>query len=320
MSSESKLITSGVIAGTFAAAAMAVAPSFAAAQEDVAAQPRTAEYSAMDEEIAPINDGNWSFELTLDVVTAYWFRGISQGPSNDRGFIPQLGASAEVLLFEEEDFSVSYFLGTWNSFTSSNASGSAGSGWYESDLYTGFSVGLPHGFSAGISYVLLYGPSAGGEFAQEIDIELAYDDSAIMEDAGVPFSLAPYVLFVFETSGGSDGGTPGGYFEAGIEPSFVVLESEEYPVTLSVPVTIGLNMYDYYEFGTGSDDLFGFLDIGLVAGVPLTMIPAEYGAWDLSAGVHFTILGENNRKFSGGNGTGNESIQVWGIIGLAMTY
>lgn len=314
MSSESKWITGGVIAGTFAAAAMVMAPSIATAQD----QGEVVYVS--EEEIAPINDGNWSFELTLDVVTAYWFRGISQGPSNDRGFIPQIGASAEVLLFEEEDFSVSYFLGTWNSFTSSNASGSAGSGWYESDLYTGFSIGLPEGFSVGISYVLLYGPSAGAEFAQEIDIELAYDDSALMEELGVPVSLSPYVLFVFETSGGSDGGTPGGYFEAGIAPSIVILESEEYPVTLSVPFTLGLNMYDYYEFGTGSDDLFGFIDLGLVAGVPLTMIPAEYGAWDLSAGVHFLFLGNNNRKFSGGNGTGNESVQVWGIIGLAMTY
>ena len=317
MSSESKWITSGVIAGAFAAAAMVAAPSIATAQDNDEV------VYVSEEEIAPINDGNWSFELTLDVVTAYWFRGISQGPSNDRGFIPQLGASAEVLLFEQEDFSVSYFLGTWNSFTSSNASGSAGSGWYESDLYTGFSVGLPMNFSASLSYVLLYGPSAGAEFAQEIDLELAYDDSEVMEDLGVPVSLSPYVLFVFETSGSSDGsgsGGTGGYFEAGIAPSIVVLESEEYPVTLSVPVTIGLNMYDYYQFGTGSDDLFGFLDIGLVGGVPLTMIPAEYGTWDLSAGVHFLFLGDNNRKFSGGAGTGNEAIQVWGIVGVAMAY
>ncbi len=197
MSSENSWIKGGAMA--FAAAGLISAPMIASAQEEVAAQPREVTYApGGEEEIAPINDGNWTFELTLDVVSSYWFRGISQGDGNDDGFIPQLGAAAEVLLADEDtigvdDVSISFFMATWNSFTTSSE---AASGWYESDLVTGFSFGLPQNFSASISYVLLHGVT-GGEFAQEIDIELAFDDTELMDQADVPFSLQPYVLFAF---------------------------------------------------------------------------------------------------------------------------
>ncbi len=87
-----------------------------------------------------------------------------------------------------------------------------------------------------------------------------------------------------------------------------------------MPVTIGLSLYDYYEFGTGSDDTFGYADIGLIFGVPLTMIPVEYGNWELSAGAHVLILGDNARAFSAASGTGSSSVKLIGVVGLAMTY
>ena len=107
MSAGKKWFSRGTAAAVLAVAGVLTTPTATHAQD----------------EIAPINAGNWSFEMGADVVTEYWFRGISQGPANTKGFIPQLWADAAVLLFEGEQYSLAVNVGTWNSFTSSNAGG-----------------------------------------------------------------------------------------------------------------------------------------------------------------------------------------------------
>ncbi len=266
------------------------------------------------------NTGSVSTTLGVDVATGYWFRGMGQ---ENQGVIIQpyveVGFDLGTI---GDDISVGGYVGTWNSYhESAGASVTGGSGWYESDVYAGLGFGIGD-FSVDIAYVVLYAPDAGGIFAEEIDLGVGWDDSGFWADNGFEgFALAPYVLLAFETDGGSDAGTEEGiYLELGIEPTFEVIESQDFPVTLAVPVTLGLNIDNYYEDGAGNDDTFGFLSIGAVLSTPLSFIPAEYGSWTGSAGITLLILGDSTETISGLFGTGADDVEVIASTGISMEY
>lgn len=275
------------------------------------------------EEIAPINSGNVSLTVGFDVVTEYWFRGIDQGTANRQGFIWQPYIDVGFDLWSYEDFSLGYYFGTWNSFTTGSVSGDGFSSWYESDIYTGFAVGLPLGFSIDFGYTLLYSPGLGTTFSQEIYVGAGYDDSGFWADNGLDhWSFAgfqPYVYFAIEVEGSSDGGSSDGtYGEFGIEPSFVLpFTPEDYPLSFSIPVAVGISVDDFYEVEPdGSDSTFGFVSVGFMFGVPLPFIPAEYGAWEATAGLQLLILSDELKDFSA---EGDDIIPI-GIFGLSLSY
>ncbi len=296
---------------TVALLALVLAISPAMAQEEAAT-------------IAGPNTGKVSFNLGADITTQYVFRGINQ---EDQGLIFQPYADATINLIDEGDNgfikNLDFYFGTWNSVHSQDTGGT--DAWYEADYFVGFSFGLTDTLSADISYIVLDSPNNSGltVFAQEIDLALAYDDSALWNGLCEDFGgLQPYFLVAFEVDGGSDGQgggfNQGTYFEFGIAPSCVVLQSETTPITLTVPVTLGLGS-DYYEVttATGSidDDTFGFVDIGLDFSMPLTWVPADYGSWELSTGVHFLFLGDNTETINNGDG-----FEVIGTVGISMSY
>jgi hypothetical protein len=80
-------------------------------------------------------------------------------------------------------------------------------------------------------------------------------------------------------------------------------------------LTVGLSLSDYYEFGAGSDDTFGYFSGGVTLSVPLAFIPPEFGKWLVKAGVTFLYLGDNLKAVNDGDQT-----QVIGTVGLAFTY
>jgi len=298
-------------AGRLVAVAIATTPVTAMAQE----------------EVAPVNTGNITLEASVDVVTEYVFRGIRQGPQNDQGIIIQPGVDIGIALYEDENISVGGYVGTWNSFND-------GDGWYESDLYAGVGVGLPYGLSLDVAFIALENPDGGGEFAQEIDVTVAYDDSELWANAGVDFmqfgGLQPYALLAFETEGGSDGnptagtntGSEGVYLELGIEPSILLFDNPTYPITLSVPVAVGMSLEDYYEYvdanGNLVDETYGFTSVGFTMGVPLAFIPAEYGTWEASAGLNIIFLSDELQDLNAGNG--DDDVLYIGSIGVSMSY
>jgi len=203
-------------------------------------------------------------------------------------------------------------MGTWNSVQDA----SAGDQWYESDFYVGASYALSECLSVDASYIWLYGPSNGvGEFAQEIDLSVAYDDSGMWGDGFD--GLQPYVLVAIETSGGSDGigyNGKGIYYELGIAPSFTVVDSATSPITLTIPLTLGLGS-DYYQISTTDDDSFGFVDAGLDFSMPLSFVPAQFGSWEAAAGVHFLFLGDNTEAMNNG-----DDFEIIGTFGISMSY
>lgn len=281
------------------------------------------------------NTGAISLSASLDWTNEYWFRGIAQ---EDQGIILQPGLDVGIALWSNDDFSVDAYVGTWNSLHFNNPTGTGNNNagtdaWFEADWYGGFAIGLPMNLWADVSYIVLYGPDTGGIFAEEIDLAVGLDDSEMWGDTGIPgwTGLQPYVLVAFETDGASDYGAAGTgqqeegiYLELGIAPGFTLVESEDYPIDLTIPMTLGLSIDDYYQYvdvssGTVESDTFGFFDIGVVASMPLSFVPADYGSWSVSAGVHVLILNEDLVQGTVGDANYDE-IRVVGTLGVGMEY
>jgi len=270
----------------------------------------------------------FSFEAGFEFTNKYYFRGIFQ-ENQDVIFQPYFDVGFNV--FEDGDGffkSLDVYVGTWSSVHGQDTGST--DAWYEADYYFGFTVGLPANFSFDLSYVVLDTPdSAFGldEFAEEIDMVIAYDDSGHWEGINIPGfeGFQPYFLMAYEVQGGSDGfgndSAGGMYFEFGIAPSMTILDSEDYPITLTIPVTIGLGS-NYYQIdvnGDGfadDDDSFGYFDIGLDFSMPLPFMPSITGEWTLSTGVHLLVLGNNN-EFLNSDG---DKVEVIGKIGLSTSF
>jgi len=136
-----------------------------------------------------------------------------------------------------------------------------------------------------------------------------------MEDAGL-FALNPYILYAIELED-SNGGE-GQYLEVGLKPSLVILESEDYPVTLGVPFRTGFGLSHYYS----GETVWGFSSLGVELSVPLAMVPVEYGAWRVVAGVDCIMASNDAKNYAAGapDGGGQNDFEWVGKVGLQMTY
>lgn len=255
-----------------------------------------------------INTGAISLSASLDLASSYYYRGIAQENS---GFIIQPGVTVGVDLYDTDSFAVSGYLGTWNSFHTEDGS-TGGDPWYEQDVFVGLVFDIPAGVSIDVYYVNLYAPNAGASFAEELNIEVSYDDSELLGD----FAFSPYALLSFEIDGASDGdGKSGTYLELGGKFALDVIQSEDYPVSLAVPFAVGFGIDDYY----GGRDGLGFVQVGLVASTDLSFIPAEYGSWSASAGVQ--VLFQTNRTNDISTGViGGDDILPYVTAGIGMEY
>lgn len=300
-----------------AAAAMLLGTGYAMAQE---AAPAAAPEAVVLVEEDSVNNGRISLSGGVDFTTQYIFRGILQ---EDSGFIAQPWAEVGFNLYSGEGAinSIDLVFNTWNSLHSKQTGSTEGGAeiWYESDFTMGINVGLFEKWSTGVAYVAYVSPNDAFNTVQEIDLSLGYDDSAHWEGNSFNFGgFAPSATLAFEFDGQADGGAHKGiYLELGLSPSFTVIQSETYPVTLTVPLTVGLSPdSDYYEFGT-DDDAFGYFDFGAVFSVPLAFMPRDFGAWEAYAGVHFLFLGDTTEEFNDGD---SEDWEVLGTFGFSFAY
>lgn len=251
-----------------------------------------------------------SVQLNLDFTNAYFYRGIRQ---QDWGLIVQPAARLTTRLVDDAEVKLDGFLGTWNSFgpNGGTRTGALVEDWYESDLYAGFT--LSHGkLSVTTSYTFLTSPSDAFQTVQELGFTLALDDSEWMKE----LALKPYATLAIETgSNGSDGPGLGNgvYLELGIAPGFS-FDMGKTPVTLTFPASVGLSLSDYYQDAGGSDDTFGFAQIGAKASIPLGE-PGRFGTWTLNAGVSVMFLGDHTKAFNSGDDT-----EVIGTVGLQWNF
>lgn len=272
------------------------------------------------QELDSPNSGKISFAAGADVSTHYVFRGIVQ---ENQGLIFQPWGEGTANLFEGEGFvnRVDLTIGGWASFQSAQTGRSASGfddSYYEQDIYAGLTFGLGDNWEAGVVWTAYTSPSDAFGTVQEVALSIAYDDTG---KTPLDFALNPYALVAFEYDSSVDGQDTGTYLELGVEPSWVVMESADYPVTLSVPVTIGLSIDNYYEDPSdGDDDTFGFASVGAMFSIPLSSIPSDYGSWTLSAGPTFYWIGDNAGQLGNAAGGDGDNFEVQGTIGISMTY
>ncbi len=263
-----------------------------------------------------------------DIASAYYFRGI---PQEDQGVILQPYVDIGFELLEQNDdnpIGISVNFGTWNSLHSNTPSNP----WYESDFYAGTTLSLPANFSFDFIYTYYYGPNLGDFFAEDLTFALSYDDSELMSDTfgeDFPLTFSPSVAVIREIDGGADGlgdtGHLGTYIEIGLEPAAEVLSDTDYPVSVSLPMTLGLNTEDYYETASGedNDDGFGFFQIGVAVGVPLSFIPARFGKWSGSGAVYAIFLGDSAQEIGStdfGVSSDFDDVEFWTSWGVSVEY
>ncbi len=86
-----------------------------------------------------------------------------------------------------------------------------------------------------------------------------------------------------------------------------------WPITLALPVAVGLGLDDYYESPTdGRDTRFGYLDVGLVLAAP---IGGADGSFEATLGVHVLALGDATRDWNDG-----EALRVVFAVGVAVAF
>lgn len=242
----------------------------------------------------------------IDVTTAYFFRGYLQ---EDQGLIVQPYAN---LYFDVAEGWTGY-VGTWNSLHEEQTGADPGTTgqWYENDFYAGVDWAVAEGFTLGVIYTVYTYPGGAFDTVEEIGAKLAWDDTG---KTGLNIALKPYVAIYFETD--DDNGTEDTYLELGIAPTvYTVNEESDAPIALSVPVTLGFGIEDYYFDDTGDDELLGYGSIGLAASMPLPM-PDKFGDWTLNASVTWLQL------FAEGLETINndDASEIIAKVGVSFAY
>jgi hypothetical protein len=274
-----------------AAAIVAAAPTAAVAQ-DAPAEP---------------NAGNLTLSAGIDALNTYMFRGIRQDDT-------------EVITWPYADLGMSFYsgdgalksvganIGSWNSLHTgaAGADGPSGKVWYESDFYATLGLGFGGGVSLGTTYTAYTSPNSAFGTVKEVAIKLAVDDSGTLGRG----ALKPYGLVAFELDGQADGGTAEGtYLELGVAPGWAASA-----VSLAFPVKVGLSLSDYYELD-GVDERFGYVSVGGIVTVPVSAIPASFGAWNVHGGVEYQALGEMTKALNAGDDS-----KVIGSFGIGLSY
>ena len=260
-----------------------------------------------------VDNGAVSFAVGSDFTNAYFFRGVVQ---EKNGLVWQPWAEVSFTLWEapERDQSglldARFTVGTSDSVhtnkTGLRMDGTGPGNWYESDLYAGLATDI--GLGAGVTYIAYMSPNNAFGTVQEIDLDVSYDDAGLygrdMED--LSFSTNPHLLWAFEVDKTAFGNEKSIYMEAGIEPAVTVMQNSDYPVTIGVPLTLGLSLDNYYlpNDGPGGSnpghDTFGYASVGLGLGVPLSFAPAQFGSFSAGVSSQWLALGVNLQRFNVG--------------------
>lgn len=283
---------------------------------------------AQENQTMPPNTGLLSFAGGVDFVTQYVFRGITQ---ENQGLIAQPYGNVTAKLYESTDGpiqNISINAGIWNSMHEARTFSDGA--WYEADLSLGASVTTFERLTTSVAFIWYTYPDSNPRLdtISELDLKLAFNDSGLWFDVnGLPFSVQPYLLLAIETdnpgrrAAGFDDGI---YCEVGLAPSIVVPVTPSLPLTLSLPMAVGLSIRDYYPDPlTAKDETFGYFAIGFKISAPLFFIPARYGTWSVYAGVTGYFLGDNAAATVGPAGvnlTGGSKEEVVGSFGLSINY
>jgi hypothetical protein len=254
------------------------------------------------------NPGNLTITSGIDVVNAYFFRGI---PQDDTGVIMWPYGDLGIALHAGDGGvkSVGVNVGMWNSLhTGLGGLDGPGKLWYESDFYATFGLGFGAGTSLGVTYTAYTSPNGSFNTVKELSFKFALDDSGVLGRA----ATKPYVLIARELDGQADGSTEEGtYLELGATPGFPLSRA-----MVNVPIRLGLSLGDYYETVNGGDDRFGFFSVAGVLTIPFSSGPTKFGSWNIHGGAEYLRLGDRNADVLGESSNG----KLIGSIGIGLSY
>jgi hypothetical protein len=268
------------------------------------------------EEVTAPNTGRMSISAGVDWTSAYFFRGIKQ-ETEDLILQPYGEVSFKLVENAGALTALSLTGGIWNSLQtgptgSDSPTASDPKIWYEFDGYVRLSAVLWEDLTIYALYTAYTSPNNAFGTVQELALGVSYNDAKLLG----PFALNPSLLVAFELDGQADAGAQKGvYAQIGLAPGYTFFADSPYPLAVSVPLAVGLSLSDYYEFGTGTDDTFGFFSGGVTVSVPLAFIPPAFGKWLIKGGVTVLYLGDNLKAVNDG-----DQVQVIGTLGLAFAY
>jgi len=267
-----------------------------------------------DESAKAEEDEGWlshfSGAIQADFSNAYYFRGILQERDS---FIAEPWGELYYSLYSSEDGpirDVSVGGGVWASFhTEETGASDNPKSLYEVDWYPIISIGLPQSLSLTTIYYFYTSPNDAFRTVQELNFKLAWDDS----EALGRFALQPWINLAIEINRTSFGNHKGEGLQLGVEPTLFEIPFEDYPVTFTAPVEIGLALKNYYERDDDDESTFGYLSFGMGASVPLAFMPECLGSWT------FSVKGKGywlNHTLANANLGRTMSPQVTGSLGL----
>lgn len=169
----------------------------------------------------------------------YFFRGYRQETDPAFTFQPFV----DIAIAGE---SASFNIGSWNSMHTGSLS-DADASFYESDFYVAATVG-----KIKATYTAYLYPQIDDSAIHELMFSTSFDHS-----------LAPSVAVAFEFSKAS-GADKGIYAEFGIAPA--VPMAEDAPVSITIPIKIGLSLKDYYFDENGENAPLGYISGGITLG------------------------------------------------------
>ncbi len=292
-----------------------------------------------DEPAPPPNTGALSLTINLNFPTAYFFRGIAQ---SNAGFMfePYVELKASLYNGGDKDFLSNGYLKVAGFSHFNSVAPPIRTNYYEQDLYLTAGLVLLKRLTLEGGWNLYAYPGNGASQVQEVFGKVGFDDSGLWPfklPGDQDFAFSPYVLIAGETSGQADGAAPFGgsrgiYMELGVDPGYTVDFNQNWSARFHLPFVLGLSLDNYYQVATSTgvhNKTFGYADLALAADVPLKFIPARYGKWTFTSGLHMLWLGENNKLLAGPpstnalnalNVTGGKGFEVWGLTGLRIEY
>jgi hypothetical protein len=230
-------------------------------------------------EAAEAEESRLSGSIQFDVTNAYFFRGILQERD---GIIAQPAGDLYYSLYRSDDGPIRDFAiggGVWASIHSKDTGEQhSPDSFYEVDWYPAISIEFPHAVSLTTYYYYYTSPNGAFDRADELDFELAWDDSEVFGR----FALQPWINLAIETQNTAFGDEEGVGLQLGVEPTLYTFEHARYPVTLTVPLELGLGLNNYYEDESGGENTFGYFQFGLSASMPLAFLPESIGEWTLT--------------------------------------
>jgi hypothetical protein len=257
------------------------------------------------------NHGALTFSGGLDWTNAYFFRGYNQ---EDGGLIVQPYFEINTTVHKRDNLAINAVVGMWNSVHSQQTfSDDGNSAWYESDIYGRVDFTLPKGWVLSGIYTLYTYPNGAFNSIQELGVKAGWDDSPYTEKQ-IGFALKPYAALFFEIDDGN--GTEDTYLELGLNPTVYSFNLRaDTPVSITVPLVLGLSLDDFYVDNDGDNELFGYGSIGVAAQMPLP-IPSNYGSWSLTGSLTYLQLFADSTEIV----NNDESNYFIGKLGVSFTY